>query len=379
MQVDHHTREPQAVVAVRQRIKWFTKRRIFVLLGFVLVTFLLVVVVVPRWIVRQGAAQVPALSFDANEWDFGVVRKEQALLSHTFQVTNHGSDPIELRVTKMGCNCLAVECPEVVESGSTASVKVDLEPRNREGQFTTYVLFGTSDPVASAMHLNLSFYAEPPIGIDPPLLAFRELQQGEVRRVEFRVITRFEAGQPPSPPQVETFSEAIQCEYVNTTVGTGPASGSPELRRAIHVYQATLTTQKLPKERSHLPGALRFSLPGVDSPTVVYLPLEIDFCWHSRLRGATSTTLSCRKKPPESRVSLWTRDGTPFTITEVKSSLPGLTGRPLSKEPAKNQLVLLSMKATEVATPPRIAKAAIDIKTVEFPDEEYHLDVLVLP
>lgn len=179
-----------------------TARHVQVAIASVIVCGGIIAVVVPtalsskRRTLNEAPPTASGLALDASAWNFGAVRQEAGVLSHTFHLTNRLDVPLRVRPIEIGCNCVSVDCPESIGARCTVPIKVVIEIRNREGAFTTRVALSSMDrPDIPPVELTMRFYAEPPINVDPPVLRLTDVRRGSKVQHDIRVITRLEHGQ----------------------------------------------------------------------------------------------------------------------------------------------------------------------------------------
>ncbi|MGH7192364.1 MAG: DUF1573 domain-containing protein, partial [Candidatus Saccharimonadales bacterium] len=205
---------------------------------------------------RLAGDSTSEITFDVSEWDFGVVDPEKPLLAHTFQLTNHGGSPVNIEPTYLGCNCLSVECPEQVAPRATASVRVELEVRRREGPFSTRVGLTTNATGARNLELRLAFYGQPTLDVDPPAMQFAGASHEGVLERELTVVTRLESSSatPDVPaPTIEiapSFRSIITVGHIETkpTAGLLANRGGDGFARLAHRYLVSIDARELPME-----------------------------------------------------------------------------------------------------------------------------------
>ncbi len=327
---------------------------------------------------RPSEEAMPAsvLTFDALEHDFGVATMGRSL-SHTFTVTNRGSQPVRLWVERLTCNCLAIDCPESVGPGSTAAVIVRVETRNREGAFATRPTLGTSDPGAPTIPLVVRFRIPPTLDPDPPALQFLNVKRGAVieRDLAVRIRLPGEEGEGPALT-IRSLLPGLTCRPIGSHVTFDPATG---LRRAVHRYRVRLASGELPPgSETRVQGDLHIRASGGEAAQAdKELPVEISFRHHPGLGGPTSVTVQRRKGASEVKVRLWSLEDTTFAVTRVTTSLPGVTARLSTSGLARSHEVIVSAGPAESGA--GAAKVLLEIHSPQYPGEPYWVHVLVLP
>ncbi len=322
---------------------------------------------------RQGPS---ALSIDRTEWDFGIVKPETGVHRHTFTLTNVGSGSAKVWPVRVGCGCLALECPESVPPGSSKPLRIELELRNREGPFSTLLTLGTSDEALSMIEITLKCYIQPRLEIDPPFLQFSEVTRGDVLERELLVATPIEPGKQTVAPVVAVASSAVRCEHL----GLNRREGLPgRLQRAVHRYRVRIDSSLLARENAlRLADGLRIKLPDTPAGGEKLVPVEVHFCHHPWLRGQTAVTLK-RSGLQEARVRLWSKDGKAFAVAQASCSIKRLSAKAANTEPAKLQEIVLAFDDDAPAESTGIQSGTLQIVTAEQPNEPYQINVLVLP
>lgn len=318
------------------------------------------------------------LSVDQGEWDFGVVRQEQVALSHAFKLTNDGPEAIRLTVSHLGCNCISADCPDVLAPHSNALVKVNLEIRDREGYFATRAHLATSDPAVPTIEFILRFYAQPKLHIDPPFFQLVDLAHGEVAEKEFRITKRLESDDDSGKrPEIILNHSGLTCHYVDSEIVQGPPGG---FRRAIHRYRLQVDTTALPRlPRLNLEKAISLRWPGAPTGEEKWIALEATFRHHRSLNGQTALMLQAKDKDEKAQLSIWSRDGEPFSVAKLTSSIPELAVEAASKKPDKVHKILVSLARSSNLETAQARKGYIDIITDKYANEPFRVEVLVLP
>jgi hypothetical protein len=76
------------------------------------------------------------IRFDANEYDFGIVKETGGLAVHRFEFTNFSLFPVKIISVQASCGCTSPEwTKEEIAPGKTGSVTASFDPRGRAGYF----------------------------------------------------------------------------------------------------------------------------------------------------------------------------------------------------------------------------------------------------
>ena len=80
------------------------------------------------------------IQFEKTTYDFGNIREDGGKVTHEFQFTNVGTDPIKITSARAECGCTKPEYPkEAIAPGQTGVIKVTYNPLGRPGGFTRVV------------------------------------------------------------------------------------------------------------------------------------------------------------------------------------------------------------------------------------------------
>ncbi|WP_017732231.1 DUF1573 domain-containing protein [Nafulsella turpanensis] len=104
---------------------------------------------------EEEIVQAPRLQLDKTVHEFGKVN-EGKLVETTFQITNTGKQPLNIRKTKANCGC-TVSAPEkdTLAPGESSNIKVTFDTKGRRGnQYKTVTIF-SNDPLAPTQTVTL--------------------------------------------------------------------------------------------------------------------------------------------------------------------------------------------------------------------------------
>lgn len=91
-------------------------------------------------ITAAGAQDVSPLRFDATTWNFGEIREEGDVVSHTFEFSNGSDTPVAIDRVATSCGCTTPEYPKApVAPGARAYIKAIFDPRGFPGDFTKLI------------------------------------------------------------------------------------------------------------------------------------------------------------------------------------------------------------------------------------------------
>ena len=93
-------------------------------------------------ILTMGAADQTKgrINFENTTFDFGNIRETGGPVSHEFEFTNTGTEPLKINSARAECGCTKPEYPkEEIAPGETGVIKVTYNPKGRPGGFTKVV------------------------------------------------------------------------------------------------------------------------------------------------------------------------------------------------------------------------------------------------
>lgn len=101
----------------------------------------------------------PAIKFDDQSYDFGVVKQGENL-EHIFKFTNDGEGTLVINSVQPSCGCTGVVMDEKkeFESGETGEIKITFNTQGRQGVNLKTVIVNTNDPENPV--INLTFKCE---------------------------------------------------------------------------------------------------------------------------------------------------------------------------------------------------------------------------
>ena len=119
-------------------------------------------------IVTVGYAQQPAMTFETNEHDFGVVREDGGSISHEFVFVNTGEAPLLVSQVKASCGCTTPSWPkEAVAPGDTGVVVAQYNPLNRPGTFRKSItVTSNADPATRVLYIKGVVNPKPKTPVD---------------------------------------------------------------------------------------------------------------------------------------------------------------------------------------------------------------------
>ena len=80
------------------------------------------------------------IKFEQTTFDFGNIRETGGPVSHEFEFTNTGTEPLKINSARAECGCTKPEYPkEEIAPGETGVIKVTYNPKGRPGGFTKVV------------------------------------------------------------------------------------------------------------------------------------------------------------------------------------------------------------------------------------------------
>ena len=105
-------------------------------------------------------AEAPKMEIKEAIYDFGRIKRGE-VVSNSFELTNTGQNPLEIRTHKTNCSCIKAEVSgKTIRQGETATVEVTFDAEGRRGNQQKSVTIYTNDPRASAQRVTIKAYVE---------------------------------------------------------------------------------------------------------------------------------------------------------------------------------------------------------------------------
>lgn len=112
-------------------------KRIFSIFALVLISVLTFNIVAAE----KGAV----MTFAEKTYDFGSIKEADGPVTHVFEFTNTGSEPLVIINVNASCGCTRPEYPkEPVMPGKKGKIKVTFNPAGRPGEFSKEVKIRTN-------------------------------------------------------------------------------------------------------------------------------------------------------------------------------------------------------------------------------------------
>lgn len=104
----------------------------------------------------SAIADAPRIEFAERAHDFGNIREEGGAVTHEFEFTNTGDEPLMIINASASCGCTRPEYPKKpVEPGKKSKIKVTFLPAGRPGEFNKTVTVKTNAHRARKVTLKI--------------------------------------------------------------------------------------------------------------------------------------------------------------------------------------------------------------------------------
>lgn len=88
-------------------------------------------------IVSMAQSNGPEMTFDEKTHDFGTIKEADGPVTHIFEFTNTGNEPLVILAVNASCGCTRPEYPkEPIKPGKKGKIKVTFNPAGRPGEFS---------------------------------------------------------------------------------------------------------------------------------------------------------------------------------------------------------------------------------------------------
>ena len=197
----------------------------------------------------------PDLKVDSKLFDFGTIDEAAGRVSHTFRLTNIGSEPIVIVSVRTGCRCVTAVAPtKPIAPGATADLIVRFDPAGRSGSFHKEVTVVSTDKKINRVNIKGVVKASPSAKRDNyhcdlghglmtnrSKINFGRVAKGSSKSVELRFMNDFPVGMQLSFELEETpagFDILIPSSHILPPDGEGT------------ITLTAIATGKLPSART---------------------------------------------------------------------------------------------------------------------------------
>lgn len=112
-------------------------KRVFSLFAIVLISVMAFTAV--------AADNGPEMTFEEKTYDFGTIKEVDGPVTHTFEFTNTGKEPLVIINVNASCGCTRPEySKEPIKPGKSGKIKVTFNPAGRPGEFSKDVKIRTN-------------------------------------------------------------------------------------------------------------------------------------------------------------------------------------------------------------------------------------------
>lgn len=126
------------VVTLTINIKYKDMKRIFSLFAIVFISAMTFAIF--------AADNGPVMTFDEKTYDFGTIKEVDGPVTHSFEFTNTGNEPLVIINVNASCGCTRPEySKEPIKPGKSGKIKVTFNPAGRPGEFSKDIKVRTNE------------------------------------------------------------------------------------------------------------------------------------------------------------------------------------------------------------------------------------------
>ena len=200
-------------------------------------------------IAQAADASGPVANVPRPTHDFGFVVADQRL-THTFEITNNGDEPLEILKVRPGCGCtIANEHPKRIAPGDTGDFPFTLSTKRMKGKFSKPITVETNDPNNKSLRLTLSGQVQELINVSPAFVQFGRVEPDEAQTRKVMITNKSETplelsldSSSMSPVFKGDLAEVIPGQQYELTVTATPPF-NPNLNRFIMKLNTNLVRQ----------------------------------------------------------------------------------------------------------------------------------------
>jgi hypothetical protein len=95
------------------------------------------ILIAAPWAKIKAQTKKPKITFKETEFDFGKIHEEQGKVTHVFEFTNTGGEPLILNNVRSSCGCTVADWPKKpIPPGGKGQIKAIYNASHRPGRFT---------------------------------------------------------------------------------------------------------------------------------------------------------------------------------------------------------------------------------------------------
>lgn len=122
-------------------------------------------------------------------FDFGA-RDETAVVEHTFELRNTGTEPLDIRHVRATCGCTATQLRQRrLAPGESVPLEVTVTLRGRRGRQNFSVYIHTNDPQNRQYKLELRGSVSREVDVSPPFISFGQISGDETLTHDLRLVS----------------------------------------------------------------------------------------------------------------------------------------------------------------------------------------------
>ena len=88
----------------------------------------------------------PVMTFDEKTYDFGTIKEVDGPVTHSFEFTNTGNEPLVIINVNASCGCTRPEYSKApIKPGKSGKIKVTFNPAGRPGEFSKDIKVRTNE------------------------------------------------------------------------------------------------------------------------------------------------------------------------------------------------------------------------------------------
>ncbi|ASB48085.1 DUF1573 domain-containing protein [Alkalitalea saponilacus] len=105
----------------------------------------IVILILAFSITGMSQRSKPTIHFENKVHDFGEILEENGVVSHVFEFTNNGEQPLVIHNVRTSCGCAAPEWTRTpVQPKRQGTIKITYDPRNRPGNFNQSITIASN-------------------------------------------------------------------------------------------------------------------------------------------------------------------------------------------------------------------------------------------
>ena len=313
----------------------------------------------PSTSTAEQSLPLPQTEIAERIFDFGQVR-QGTVVEHEFNIKNSGAAPLKILKIHTDCGCTAASLDSyTIPAGAAAKIKMSFDTENFDGPKVKTARIYTNDPKESSVVLSLKGEVVPEVVVDPAVLDFGIVREGN----EYQKTALVFAEQSSGIKIVDVRSHSLNLDVI-----TEDYSKAGFIGKKLNVVLRSGISQEVFRGRIAI-RTTSSKNPVISMAVLARVQGDVDINPPALTFGTVSLPLT---KEVSKQAIISNEGSAPLSITSVSSDSSNLKAEFSVLEPGKKYQLKVSLSGDS----PAIIRARVKINAESGPDKQ---KVLTLP